>query len=307
MIKPVKIFFQMSLLSVCAITVAVAQEVQEENNVRPELQLSSLMFLEQDIELIEKAEKSRDTKVPIEILLPDIFNKAVPQISRRSTAIVPDVPSDLNPRNEPEQVYQEPVEALNPADTPIYYLRSILYFSPENWTVWMGDNKISSSDESYEITDEVYGVISILSVEPRRIVALWEDFPPEMIQPEYKDNALNLDNDLYASEDMQMVYDAKKQKLAFILQPNQAIIPYLLSVTEGKNNANLMLFGATQQQPPEEEQAQPLNVGTVTLENVTPAKKLPAGDASQTEQQKRNMENYMKQIDLLQGVLKQIN
>lgn len=281
-----------------------------ENSTGPNIDnLTSLMFLPKEVDHIKKAEKARDTKVPIEILLPEVFGSQLAGESNTTRPQQERVPVfDVQQSDAPEEfVYEEPKQLINPADTPIHFLRSILYLSNENWTIWMDDQKISSLDEDKEINDENYGLISVVSVEPRKIIAVWEDFPYEMVSKDFEEFTYALQDDLYASEDMQLVYDAKQRRIAFMLQPNQAIVPYLLSVVEGKNNATFKLFDATKQKDQPDLAEDSAQKQQVMLDKVVPAappeQQKIQGDIFESD----HMKQYMKQIDLLQGLLQQAN
>jgi len=269
----------------------------------------SLMFLPKELENIKKAERARDTKVPIEILLPEIFGSQLAgQQNKRPEIIDKRIKPELE-ASEPEVfVYDEPTASLNPADTPIVLLKSVLYLSPNNWTVWLNDKRVSSSDDSFEIEDEKLYNIEVMMVEPRRIIGIWTGFPNTLIMSDFKDRTIDLGGELYASEDMQIVYDASKKRIAFILEPNQAIVPYLLGVFEGGNNAKAELFNETkidsqnEELPIEESQQQ-----DATLENVKPAKVGSEQPADRLNRQEMNLEKYKKQIDLLQSMLSSLN
>ncbi len=270
---------------------------------------SSLMFLPNELENIKKAERARDTKVPIEILLPEIFGS---QLAGQQNTRPEIIDNRIKPAVEPQEadvfVYEEPVASLNPADTPIVLLKSVLYLSPKNWTIWLNDKKISSSDDAYEIENEKLYNIEVMKVEPRRIIGVWTGFPDTLIMSDFKERTIDLGGEIYASEDMQLVYDASKKRIAFILEPNQAIVPYLLSVFEGNNNAKAELFNETkidnksEELPIEESQQQ-----DATLQNVKPAKVESNQPTDRLSRQEMNLEKYKKQIDLLQSMLSSLN
>lgn len=275
-----------------------------ENSV--DISFASLMFLPEDIEYIRKAEKSRETKVPIEILLPELFGRQVagennlPQTPRPTTTGSIELP----PQTQEPIVYSEPDPVINPADTPIVLLKSILYLSSNNWTVWIEDQKISSQDEDYQIVEEKYGKFDLIKVEPKRVIAIWEDFPSKMIDDVSETSVHEIDEDIYASEDYQLIYDTKNKKLIFILEPNQAVVPYLLRIIEGKGNAGRALSDKTKAVPNNQDQDIAQENDQQPLEKVKPAA-IPANDM--TAAKNKNMENYMKQIKLLQNILSQVN
>jgi hypothetical protein len=244
-------------------------------------------------------------------LLPDLFGKAVPQ-AEISVPLSED--EFLTETPQEDYLYEEPAQlAINPGDTPIYYLRSIIYLSENSWTVWFGDERLSSTEEARTIDSELYGSVEVIAVYPKRIVVVWNGFPADMINAQFKDTMYHFKDSLYVSQDMQILYDAEAQRVAALIQPNQAIICHLLRIVEGENNANNLLVAATaigQEVPIEasvdtgealvtSESQQEISV--VTFKPIT-VKELFAKTPSRPAEQ-RQLKEWKRQLDLLQRAL----
>jgi hypothetical protein len=159
----------------------------------------------------------------------------------------------------------------------------------------------------------LYGSVEVIAVYPKRIVVVWNGFPADMINAQFKDTMYHLKDSLYVCQDMQILYDAEAQRVAALIQPNQAIIGHLLRIVEGENNANNLLVAATaigQEVPIEasvdtgealvtSESQQEISV--VTFKPIT-VKELFAKTHSRPAEQ-RQLKEWKRQLDLLQRAL----
>lgn len=277
----------------------------------------SLMFSQQDIERINKALRSYKTNVPIEILLPDLFSQALPK--RPTQAPLPTSPQ-ASGGAEPAKTMSIPAmlpATISPGETPVYYLQSILYISPEEWTIWFDGKRISSKDEPV-IKDEKFGNIRIISVSDARIIAVWSDIPSGALESGWKDRMISVGEQIYADKEMKLIYDNAHKRMSFMLEPNQALISYLTRVVEGYDNAKTLLANATGVQPATEQK--PTQKGAI---NTPPAENQMSGqsdvapkvgileavrpsmvDESDSDTDDQNLlKQYSKQLNILQQAL----
>ena len=68
----------------------------------------------------------------------------------------------------PEGIPAAPVEAMPSTEYAAFYVNSILYFSPENWMVWLNGKKFFSGKES------PLERLSIQSVDKKSVTFLWQ-------------------------------------------------------------------------------------------------------------------------------------
>lgn len=180
----------------------------------------SLMFDSKTASWIDIAIKSYEKKISLEILLPSLFP---PQ---GSVAIE-------EPAKEPEptisEIITETIQQFQPpTEAPAYYLKTIMYFNPHNWTLWLNDKKMTDT------ADKQMGNITAVLVNKDQAVFTWKDSRIDLISPNWKNGFIPMDNEQYASPEKNIVVDANTGNISFILKPNQSFVSSPLQIVEGK-------------------------------------------------------------------------
>lgn len=126
----------------------------------------------------------------------------------------------------PEDV--EPVLVKEPASYPVFTLKSIAYSNARDWTVWIGDLRITPRKNEQEIR--------VLAVNRTMAQLLWK--------PPYREALQQRGNmKLFASTDAvkhkmtrpnTAVFDTAAGQVTFTLRPNQSFAPGYMATFEGK-------------------------------------------------------------------------
>jgi hypothetical protein len=181
----------------------------------------SIMFSQESIGWIGEAIKSKQQGIPLEILLPTVFPPA--QGIEPALEVNKDEPLENIIKTDivtPEKVAEEPLlEAQN------FYLKSILYLSPEHWTIWLNDKKLTNNDE--------FLGIKIISVTSNSVFFLWNNSKIDRIFPDWKKSFYTLDDAKYASNNKNVVVNTENSDISFILSPNQSFVPTEMQILEG--------------------------------------------------------------------------
>ncbi|MDR0423354.1 MAG: hypothetical protein LBH46_02065 [Rickettsiales bacterium] len=99
-----------------------------------------------------------------------------------------------------------------------FYLKSIVYSSPNSWTIFVNDKRITDSDRRYD--DKV----TILKVSPNYVTFLWTGTIPEINTMNYNDT---IPEDKYKIENDEV-------KMPFRLSLHQTFLPLEYKIIEGK-------------------------------------------------------------------------
>jgi hypothetical protein len=257
--------------------------------------LGSIMFSEKDIALITAGIRSYQENVPLEILVPSLFEKSKEEV-KQEEAPKPVVPQASAP-NPADAANPNGSTALIPAiDTKTYYLRSIMYFSPEHWTIWLNDKKISSADTNEDPN------FQFAKVSNDSIVILWQNANPDTLSAGWKNNFIDMGNGLWTSKNSNIVVDSASGSISLILKPNQSFISSQMAVIEGSptaittetkdDKATASTSTATAATPPV----------PLTPSQTAEAAKTPTGSLD-NELNSPHMKQYMNQVNMLQSVL----
>ena len=154
------------------------------------------------------------------------------QIERMKTAIrtYESVNRDAKPATfvAPEVVIKKVEEKINEPDSyPVFYLASIAYEKPSDWSVWISGHKITSRKNETDI--------SILGISRDSVTFLWKpDYGPAILRRK-QDNVFAatapVKNKLAASQTVSL--DDQTGAVTFTLRPNQSFSLGYLSIFEG--------------------------------------------------------------------------
>lgn len=99
---------------------------------------------------------------------------------------------------------------------PQFFLSSIAYYSPDNWVVWVNDEKITQ-DSGVSAAG-----LRVMEIDKEKVVFDWKPARMDKI----------LDNDY--SPDNPVKVDFIENKVSFVLKANQTFTSYAMQVVEGK-------------------------------------------------------------------------
>ncbi len=185
----------------------------------------SLMLDSKTLEWVNEAIKSHDQKIPLEILLPALFPSSLQATPEENT-------TDLSkPDNSSLDILTDIIKKTEaPKDAPIFYLKSILYFSSNNWSIWLNDKKISDKNSDTNVIQN----ISIMKTSPNEVIMLWKKTQIDLIYPNWRSNFTPIDDNKFASPARNIIIDSTTGDISFILRPNQSLLSKSLEIIEGK-------------------------------------------------------------------------
>lgn len=180
----------------------------------------SLMLDSNTSAWIKEAVKSHVQKVPIEVLLPTLFPS-----EKQEKSIGQEV-EEQNKKIEPVAEIKPDVVEI-PKEAPAFYLKSILYFGEDNWSIWLNKQKITSENANR-------GDIAIESVDADSVTFTWKKSSIDLILPNWRENFTEVgDNGTFISEDKNITVDIASSNVTFTLKPNQSLVSKSLTIVEG--------------------------------------------------------------------------
>lgn len=127
-----------------------------------------------------------------------------------------------------EEVAAEVPKIVEPNAYPVYYLSSIVYRDPKDWTVWLSGQRITPKSNE--------GEVRVIAVSDSKASFVWQ---PTYMEAVSRRNAEGLFAD---SSKLKHRYtptntyhfDAQGGKITFTLRPNQSFSPAYMHTFEGK-------------------------------------------------------------------------
>jgi hypothetical protein len=129
----------------------------------------------------------------------------------------------------PDATAEQPLVTLiqEPPAYPVFYLSSIVYDAPNDWSLWMGGQKITSRKNTTEVT--------VLKVTRDSATFLWKPAYIEAIAMRKKDGMFaptdKVKNKL--STQQRFFYDAQRGAISFTLRQNQSFAVGYFKMFEG--------------------------------------------------------------------------
>jgi|GEM_PF-5182998 len=183
----------------------------------------SLMFDKKTSNYIREAIRSQDKKNSLEILPPSLFGSTEkPVLLEDKKTDQPSVASEL------KKIVESSLPIFKSA--PSFYLKSIFYFSSDNWSVWLNSKKINNK------TDTSQDDISIMDISSSQVIFLWRKSNINRIMPKWKDGFISLGEGKYASPKKDIVVDDATGNISFMLKLNQSLVSSKMEVVEGAAN-----------------------------------------------------------------------
>lgn len=181
----------------------------------------SLMFGAEKVQWVKEAIKAYETNIPLEILMPDLFPSQV-----KTKQEIPSATPLPEAVEHVDDIIQEVLEeTILPTEAPVFFLNSVVYFSPQQWTIWVNDEKISVGDEHDQL--EVSGV------EGGKVTFFWRDSKIDYIFPKWREKFTPLLDTGYFSNQKDILINGETGDISFVLQTNQSFVSKDLKVVEG--------------------------------------------------------------------------
>lgn len=129
-----------------------------------------------------------------------------------------------------------PTESKNSSEprsdmSPIFYLNSIVYFSPTNWTVWINGKRFTYQGIRSE--KEHIPSLEIVKVTPQRITFAWRTAFLDEIAPAWQEKMLEDEKGEFFSSNMDIMINHDRNQVQFTLYPNQSFVVRLMEIIEG--------------------------------------------------------------------------
>lgn len=145
------------------------------------------------------------------------------ETARRNRTETPiEVVEELGPVDVPTAVIAEPDKY------PVFTLKSIAYRDARDWTVWVGDLRITPRKNDQEVR--------VLAVSPNTAQLLWKPAYSEALQ-QRSNRKLFADSSKVRhklTRPNTAVMDAAAGQVSFTLRPNQSFVPGYMATFEGK-------------------------------------------------------------------------
>lgn len=139
------------------------------------------------------------------------------------------------------------VEVKTPKVAPAFYLNSVLYESPTNWTIWLNARRIRRGAKFPEL--------EIAGVREDRVEFIWQTDSLDFISPDWDKKIVpipprpgaSLGRWAYVSQGGNIFVDQSRRYVRFFLGPHQTFVSRTMELVEGKVNSTF--FDIIRQQP----------------------------------------------------------
>lgn len=205
-----------------SLTGAINEILQGEENkdsiIKPQndnlWKFGSIMYNDKNMEWLNKAVEAHKRGIHISNLLPDIF----PPDGKLGIDL--NTGEKINPR-----IIDVP-DVAKPVSAPVFYLSSILYLEPDNWSVWINGQKVSFGEEHEEF--------EIVKVNESNVSLIWRDTMIDYIFPEWGEYFEPMSDDRFVSNNKNIVIDVETGDVSFVLGVNQTLDTSVMQVVEGE-------------------------------------------------------------------------
>ena len=125
------------------------------------------------------------------------------------------------------------VEVKVPRVAPAFFLNSVLYNTPQNWTIWLNSRRIRSGAKFPEL--------EISKVDGDAVEFIWQTEQLDFISPEWEKKVMPIDlkpgevvpRFTYQSKDGLIAVDRSRRFVRFTLGPHQTFISKSMRIVEG--------------------------------------------------------------------------
>jgi hypothetical protein len=197
-------------------------------------QAPSLMLSDNEQDWIRKAIKAYRTKIPVGVLLPNLFPSDI--YGKADTQSIP----PPEPIKEPDAVAVEsaPIEEALPirADPVVpeaISFNSFLRVGTEGWLAWVNGKKVASGEEF------AVGNVTIRKMSGGRLFFLWKDSELDRILPTWKDDMRRIGETDFHTNGKNVIVDRFTLNVGFYLNPGESF-----------NGASLRVYSGDDAPPP---------------------------------------------------------
>lgn len=136
-----------------------------------------------------------------------------------------------DPAEEMTQETQELIEQVVEAEKVFvsFYLGSIMYFSDQNWSIWLNGDRISPLEEAENVI-----AVEVDTISDHYVRFVWNDIDIASASPSWREVLTRFSAPWFYSVDSKIYYNATEKTLFFTLSSNQYIDMGSLSIQEGK-------------------------------------------------------------------------
>lgn len=193
----------------------------------------SLMYDKEDFNFLKEARRSYEMKIPIDVLLPGIFQKN--DVAKKSVkdakglakevSGIKDLPVEEKvDENKKRQDVLETIKNIR--------LASIVYFSPDVWSIWINGKKITPDHPSE--------ILRVSTISEEYVVLVWPNMPLEYVFPDLEKKMVRFGNGKLVTNAKNVVVNTKTKDVSFLLRPNQTFVPTKMAIFEGNISVDVI-------------------------------------------------------------------
>lgn len=207
------------------------QASAEAEEASPFDKYGSVMMSPRVNDWIRRAIKSYETKIPVAVLMPDVFPTDI-----YDPGEVKDIPPS-EPIEEPKLTFEnlpksEIVQKVLPP--PIIpqqiTFNSFVRIGPKEWVAWLNGEKVSSRKAEDAFAESN---ITIKRMREERLFFVWEDSQIERILPEWQSNMARIGDTDFYTNGKNIIVDEYTGKVGFFLNPGESFSGERLLVFAG--------------------------------------------------------------------------
>ncbi|MET0155585.1 MAG: hypothetical protein ABW189_05725 [Rickettsiales bacterium] len=188
----------------------------------------SLMFSENEREWVERAIKSYATKIPVSVLLPQLFPSEA--FGKADTANIPP-PAPIDDPDMPK-IGADKIESVVPVRAapnvpPPLTFNSYILLQDKGKRVWL-NGAVVPRVEDFTLND-----VHVAEMQGERIYFIWRDSRADMFHPEWKRDMAQIGKTDFYTNGKNIVVDSVTLDVGFFLKPGETFEGQTLSVREG--------------------------------------------------------------------------
>ncbi len=132
------------------------------------------------------------------------------------------------------------IEVVTPSVAPAFYLNSVLYNSPKNWTIWLNNRRIRAGAK--------FPKLEISRIKADKVEFIWETADIDFISPGWAEKVPSIPTKqrkaygkwAYKSPAGDIFVDETKQFVRFILSPHQTFVSRTMRIAEGRHKSTFL-------------------------------------------------------------------
>ena len=175
----------------------------------------SIMYDYGAARLVNKAVRAWRDGIPAAIAFPEFFSDSQDVRVEKLQEII-DQTTFTEEENTPR---------ILPSDIPVFYLQSVMYFSSQDWTIWLNDSKITEYGDAEAVT--------VVDVVPGKVFFLWKGANLDGFSPGWKQRFSAAKDARFLTNWHNIMIDTLTQNVAFVLYPNQLLQAASMKIIDG--------------------------------------------------------------------------